>query len=208
MDDIGSRGGLDRSETECVYFLSLPWRETDVIALCPTAPPPPRVVPPPPPLLHTHPCLRLSSPLLITTASSLHSTISTVTLQDTRLPRPFGQSSPPRVLPSLRSAPLPVTGTNITERRMKQGGLSYFDKTVCILVSEETHCVITDICFGKPHFYDRLSLSSSLRSPHRGSTHSSRSKPSKSSRSYSRSSSRSRSRSRSVSRSRYFVRVF
>ncbi|TNM97249.1 hypothetical protein fugu_015405 [Takifugu bimaculatus] len=41
-----------------------------------------------------------------------------------------------------------------------------------------------------------------LQSPHRGSTHSSRSKPSKSSRSYSRSSSRSRSRSRSVSRSR------
>lgn len=68
--------------------------------------------------------------------------------------------------------------------------------------------VITDLCFGKPQFYDRLSLSSSLRSPHRGSTHSSRSKPSKSSRSYSRSSSRSRSRSRSVSRSRYFVRFF
>lgn len=107
----------------CGGLLPLPCRETDVNPLRPTAPPPP-APPLPPPRLHTHPCLRLSFPPLTSTASSQPSTISTVTRLDTLLLPPFGQSSPPRVLPSLRSAPLLTTGTNIRGRRLNQGAPS------------------------------------------------------------------------------------
>ncbi|XP_011602123.2 E3 ubiquitin-protein ligase RBBP6-like isoform X1 [Takifugu rubripes] len=61
---------------------------------------------------------------------------------------------------------------------------------------------IPPLCSSTNDWYKHQREKNETRSPHRGSTHSSRSKPSKSSRSYSRSSSRSRSRSRSVSRSR------
>lgn len=89
---------------------------------------PPQVVPPeagvnrtcPPPLpLHIQQLLHLSFPPPISAHSSRLSSLSRVTPLDTHLPRPSGHSKPPRVRPSLPSAPLPPSGTCIREGRMK-----------------------------------------------------------------------------------------